>query len=78
MSVFNNTDYSIWKKKNLSKDFLRHKIFKYLELRQLTINKKNYINFYKYINNKEQEEVLDTYLKVLVGMPVVYYPLLFQ
>jgi hypothetical protein len=59
MSVFSNTD---------NKDFIRHKIFKYLELRQLTINKKYYIKFYKFINNDEQYEVLDTYLQVLVGM----------
>jgi hypothetical protein len=54
--------------KKSNKDVLRVQLFKYLQIHNLTITKRDYFNFYNFINNEENDEMLSIYLNVLIGM----------
>ncbi|VVU95510.1 hypothetical protein CPAV1605_1261 [seawater metagenome] len=54
------------KKNNL--DFLRLELFKYFQYKKLTIKQSNYLGFYKFINDQDNQEMLKIYLQVVLGM----------
>jgi len=53
--------------KRQSKDDQLKIIFNYLKTNNLTISRKNYIDFYNYINDDDQITVCKKYLDVLIG-----------